>query len=58
MSVTFVNSCGIRKCLHETRNEISTNHKRISVYLTFHSKRNEISIFSEKNEKIQVQNFK
>ena len=26
----------LRECLHETRNEISTHHKRNSVYITFH----------------------
>ena len=45
------------KDLRETRNEISTNHKRNSVYITFHSRRseNEISFSGVVREKQPIQ---
>ena len=30
-------------CLHETRNEILTYHKKNSVYITFHFRQNEMN---------------
>ena len=33
----------LRGCLHETRNKISTHHKRNSVYIDFHCGRNEMN---------------
>ena len=36
----------MRPDMKSTRNEISDDHKRISVYLTFHCERNEMNFVS------------